>query len=256
MSIRVAQIKIQPKRGDLAANHDALMDTLAALAPHKPDVVVTPEGFLDGYVSVEDTVTRENISGYAVDPQTSHNVHAAAQWAREHRAWVIYGCARLADSAVYNSALIINRMGTLAGIYDKVQCQTHDLKYKAGNRLPVFDSDFGPFGVLICADRRWPETVRTLAIKGARVIFNPTYGMHDELNLCMMRTRAYESEVFIVFTHPLQALITDPRGNVVRNIESESAPFAVTDIDLSLVDQVRAGNSAHLRDRRTDIYGL
>ncbi|MBN1876360.1 MAG: hypothetical protein JXA33_19200 [Anaerolineae bacterium] len=63
-----------------------------------------------------------------------------------------------------------------------------------------------------CADRRWPETVHTLALQGARVIFNPIYGMHNDLNRCMLRTRAYESEVCIAFTHPGQALITGPRG--------------------------------------------
>ena len=67
----------------------------------------------------------------------------------------------------------------MVGSYDKTHCQNTDAKYLEGRSLPVFQSDFGTFGVMICADRRWPETVRTLAAKGARVIFNPTYGMHD-----------------------------------------------------------------------------
>ena len=108
-----------------------------------------------------------------------------------------------------------------------MHCQTHDLKYTAGGSLPVFGADFGPFGVLICADRRWPETVRTLALKGARVIFNPTYGMHDERNLHMMQTRSYESELFIAFTHPQQALLTAPTGQVICNETRDDVSFVV-----------------------------
>ena len=89
---------------------------------------------------------------------------------------------------------------------------THDFKYTPGKNLHAYESDFGSFGVMICADRRWPETARTLTLQGARVIFNPTYGMHDDLNLCMMKTRSYENGIFIVFTHPGQSLITDPKG--------------------------------------------
>lgn len=255
-TIRIAQVKVYPDKGDLPGNFRKLVSVLEELAPRKPDVVITPEGFLEGYVATEGHVTRENIAQYAIDPRESPYARAIARWAADHRAWFILGCARLAPEGVYNTALIFNRAGELAGMYDKVHLQTHDLKYVPGQRLPVFDSDFGPFGVMICADRRWPETVRTLALQGARVILNPTYGMHNDKNLRMMQTRSYESEVYIAFTHPGQSLITDPTGEVVTNLEPEEATYAITEIDLGRVDQVRAGPSAHLRDRRPDVYRL
>jgi predicted amidohydrolase len=109
---------------------------------------------------------------------------------------------------------------------------------------------------MICADRRWPETVRSLALGGALVVFNPTYGMSDERNTCMMRTRSYESEVWIAFTHPGQALVTGPRGEVLTDERSPELPFVVSELDLAQVQSVRAGPSAHLRDRRPEIYQL
>jgi predicted amidohydrolase len=96
--------------------------------------------------------------------------------------------------------------------------------------------------------------VRTLALKGARIIFNPTYGFHDEKNRRMMQTRSYESESFIAFTHPREALVTDPTGEIVVDITSEDVGFAVSEVDLTLVDRIRSGPSAHLRDRRSDLY--
>jgi predicted amidohydrolase len=107
--------------------------------------------------------------------------------------------------------------------YDKLHIQTHDVKYAPGRHLTVYPSEFGPFGVMICADRRWPETVRTMAVAGARVIFNQTYGMNNEMNLCMMRTRSLENELFIAFTHTQQSLIADPEGRCCWTIATGSA---------------------------------
>ncbi len=226
--IRVAQIKVYPEKGKMKANHHKLMAILGDVAKSGDvDVVVTPEGFLDGYVSTEKSVAKEDMINYAIDPQKSEYAQGVSSWARRKKAWVVFGCTRKAKDAVFNTALIYNRGGALVGMYDKLHLQNHDHKYTPGNHLDVYDSDFGPFGVMICADRRWPETSRTLTLKGTRVIFNPTYGMHGDLNLCMMRTRSYENGIFIVFTHPGQALITDPRGRVACNNEDEEKTYII-----------------------------
>ncbi len=251
----MAQVKTYPAKGDLPANFQRLMHLLDEMAPERPDVVVTPECFLDGYVTTEDHVTSENLRGYAVDPATSRSTQHVGTWAAQHNAWVVLGCARAAPEGVFNSALIYNRAGELAGIYNKVHCRGHDRKYVAGSSLPVFESDFGPFGVMICADRRWPETVRAMALKGARVIFNPTYGNYGEMNNCLMRTRSFENEIFIAFTHPAQALITDPRGRIVEDHMSPNSAWAITEIDLAEVDAKRASEKSFLATRRLDVYG-
>jgi hypothetical protein len=52
--IKIAQIKVVPAKGQLQANHRLLMEVLGEIAKVPDlDVVITPEGFLDGYVSTE-----------------------------------------------------------------------------------------------------------------------------------------------------------------------------------------------------------
>ena len=252
--IRVAQIKVYPEKGKMEANHEKLMSLLADVAKSgKVDVVVTPEGFLDGYVSTEKSVTKEDMINYAINPQESEYARTVSNWARRKKAWVVFGCSRKAKDGVFNTTLIYNRSGALVGMYDKIHLQNHDLKYTRGKHLNVFDSDFGPFGVMICADRRWPETARTLTLKGARVIFNPTYGFHNDLNLCMMRTRSYENGIFVAFTHPGQSLITDPRGRIACNNEDKEKTYTVTEIDLS---KAPANKGGHIADRQPEVYRL
>jgi predicted amidohydrolase len=190
---------------------------------------------------------------YAINPLTSRYTQVVSDWAKRNKAWVVYGCTRKAANGVFNTALIYNRAGNLVGMYDKLHLQTHDYKYIPGKHLDVYESDFGLFGVMICADRRWPETTRTLTLKGARVIFNPTYGMYGDLNLCMMRTRSYENGIFIIFTHPGQSLITGPKGEVVCNNRDKNQTYTITEIDLS---KALADKSGHIVDRRPDVYRL
>jgi len=250
--IRVAQIKVYPDKGKIETNHTKLMEVLGDIErKDEVDVVVTPEGFLEGYVATEKSVTKDDMVKYAIDPQTSKETSAVSDWARRNKTWIIYGCARKAADGVFNTALIYDRRGTLAGIYDKLHLQKHDRKYTPGKHLHVYESDFGLFGVMICADRRWPETARTLTLQGARVIFNPTYGMHGDLNLCIMRTRSYENGIFIIFTHPGQSLITGPDGAIVCNNQDKSQTYIVTEIDLS---KALADMSDHIIDRRKDLY--
>ncbi|MGH8021140.1 MAG: carbon-nitrogen hydrolase family protein [Opitutaceae bacterium] len=254
--IRVAAVRSYPAKGDLAANADRLSEILGTIAPQRPDVVVTPECFLDGYMVTRPDITKAALRRHAIDPAASPFAKHVAAWAREHRCWVVFGCARRVDGGVANSALVYDRNGRLAGVYDKVHCRGHDRKFVAGRSLPVFRGDFGRFGVMICADRRWPETVRTLALQGAIIIFNPTYGQHDEKNVCVMRTRSFESETPIVFAHPGQTLITDARGEVVLNDVFAAPPWSICEVNLTQPATLRRDPESFLNTRQPEAYRM
>jgi predicted amidohydrolase len=251
--IRVCLLKAMPAKGDLAGNMDRLERLIGQIPEGRIDVLVTPEGYLDGYVSTEEDVDAASIAQYGVRKGSTY-LDRAAQIAVERGAWFVFGCIHNTAEGSKNAALVYSRQGQIVGRYYKVHCQSHDHKYVPGDALPVFEGEFGRFGVMICADRRWPETVRTLALQGARVIFNPTYGMHGERNRQMMQVRSYESEVYICFAHPQQSLITGPKGDVEAELVSNQDHYLIHDLDLGAVDQVRGGPSAHLRDRRPDVY--
>ncbi|HOL66380.1 MAG TPA: carbon-nitrogen hydrolase family protein [bacterium] len=254
--LRLGQVKVTPAKGELAANFSLLETIVRDEASQTLDVIVTPECFLDGYLATEKKASHRRLFEYAVSPGDSPYIREVADLARKQKCWFLLGCMRKEKGDVFNSVLIFDRAGQLAGWYDKTHCQTHDRKFTPGKALPVFSSDFGPFGVMVCADRRWPETVRTLSLKGARVIFNPSWGMHDQRKLEMMKTRSYESEVVIVFTHPEQALVTGPDGEVISFNQSRYQRLVVTEVDLTEVDRTRSGECSHLRDRRPEIYHL
>jgi predicted amidohydrolase len=254
--IRIAQVRAYPKKGDVEVNSERLLEILDQIAPQHPDVVITPECFLDGYCVTLPGVTRRNVRRYGIDPETSEIALAVSSWARKHESWVILGCTRKVAGGAANSAVVYNRRGRMIGAYDKIHCRGHDRKFVVGTTLPVFKADFGRFGIVICADRRWPESIRTLALGGAEVIFNPTYGQHDEKNMWVMHTRSFESEIPIAFTHPRQSLVTDAKGNIVINETFAVPPFSVCEVNLSNVRKMRADKNSFLNQRHPEVYRL
>jgi predicted amidohydrolase len=215
------------------------------------DVVVTPECFLDGYIASDPSTSAEELRRFAIDLRTSPYARDVSEWARTNAVWVVYGCSRLAGSGVLNSAVVYDRTGRIALIYDKLHLTDEDVKFVPGQALTAFDADFGRCGVMICADRRWPETARTLALQGSQIVFNPTFGFRGALNTCLMRTRSYENEIYIAFTHPSEALITNPLGRVICRETSRATRFVVTEIELG-----ERRRFSHLDYRRPDVYRL
>jgi hypothetical protein len=64
-----------------------------------------------------------------------------------------------------------------------------------------------------------------------------------------MRTRSYENQCFIAFTHPKVGFIADPKGNLSKKLDGEAPGVLVYEIDLS-----EARDDNHIRDRRPELY--
>jgi len=80
--------------------------------------------------------------------------------------------------------------------------------------------------------------------------------MHCAMNFNMVRTRSFESEIIIAFTHPQQSLVTGPKRMIYRNDEEDHHQFSVVDVDLADVDKSRARAGCHLTNRRPEVYEL
>jgi predicted amidohydrolase len=252
--VRLALLRAVPVKWDLEANFKTFLAGAELAAEQKAKLLITPECWLDGYASPAQDSTPERIRSVAQDLDSSPYLAKVAETAKRHGMSICFGFTSLEDGRAYNAAGLWDAEGKLVGVYHKTHLQTHDLQYAAGRGLPVWPTVWGKVGIMICADRRWPETARTLRLQGAKLILNPTYGFHNDLNEAMMRTRSYENQCFIAFAHPQQSLVTDPAGRVIAKANSaaseQSAPRILTcDIDLT-----QAKDDNHLRDRRPEIY--
>ncbi len=95
--------------------------------------------------------------------------------ASHHGFWLVVGFVEESEGKLFNSAMVLDRHGTLVGIARKSFLWDCDNRwFSPGERLSVFDTEFGRMGVLICADARAPEISATLACQGAQFMILPT----------------------------------------------------------------------------------
>lgn len=247
--VRLGLFTAMPVKWDLDANWRAFEQTFLRHVGEKPDIVITPECFLDGYAASAKDWTPEKFDQIAQDEKTSPYIAKVRELAEKHKISILFGYTEKKNGKYYNAALLIDKNGKTAGRYYKTHLQAHDLRFAPGEDLPVFDTEFGKMGVLICADRRWPETARVLKLRGARVTLVPSYGMWHMDNEWWMRTRAYENENFLAFAHPNVAFVADPKGQIIAKHQSNIPGMLISDIDLSQVTVTK-----HINDRRPELY--
>eukprot|EP00752_Nemacystus_decipiens_P014001 g12437.t1 len=203
------------------------------------------------------------------EPIPGPTTHRFAALAKELGVQVLLGSiGEESDDShrTYNTAVLLGRDGTVSATYRKVHLfdvsvdeQNGDResgRYLPGSELVVTDLESAQSackaGLSICYDLRFGELFRSLALRGAGVVFVPanftmaTGQMHW---MTLLRARAIENGLFIIapaqcgrFEQGFEAFghstIVDPWGRVL--VEHEGEPgVSVTDIDLSEVESAR-----------------
>jgi apolipoprotein N-acyltransferase len=162
--IRVVTTRIEPGPGATVAKNLALMaETLDRAAAEKPDLVLFTENFVDRQVNAPLEQTAQTIPGPATE--------MLAERARRYKTWVATSLHEREGDLLYNTAVLIDRQGRIAGKYRKVHLATVEGEggITPGREYPVFDTDFGRVGMLVCWDNWFPETARAMRLKGAEL---------------------------------------------------------------------------------------
>ena len=150
-----------------------------------------------------------------------------AEKARQWRMYVSGSFYERRDDIVLNTAPLYDRAGELVGTYSKNQLYDPelDLGVTPGIGFPVFRTDFGAVGIIICYDSWFPETVRLLAYKGAELVLFPNAGYYAGL----MPARAADNGVWLA-TSSLNcpAGVWDPGGTQAGELAAEPTRYAAS----------------------------
>jgi predicted amidohydrolase len=192
---------------------------------HRPDVMVLGEllnviGAPGSYESKAETV-----------PGPSTDVMAGL--ARAYNVNVVVGVLEREDRLLFNTAVLLDRNGNIAGKYRKVQLPLQEAAagIAPGHAMSVFETDVGRVALLICHDIAFPEPAREAALQGAELLLLPIWGGKPAL----VRGRAAEHAVYVVASgYDYASEIVGPLGNVLGAVTSTGQPGAtVADVDLS-----------------------
>jgi len=129
-------------------------------------------------------------------------IDTLSEKAKQHGMYIIAPVAALVEGVRRNTAVIIDRAGTVCGQYFKTHLTQPelDMGYVPGEDLPVFGVDFGCIGIMTCLDNSFPETARVLAVKGAEIILFPhVQSGYGEVGwMAQLVSRAIDSCVYLV----------------------------------------------------------
>ena len=220
-SVSIASVNLRPaKTDDPVGEFIALLDRSL---PQKTDIVVLPEGITKIGTGKTYAAAAESLPG----PATAR----LGEFARRHNVWIVAGVYERERQTVYNTAVLIDRQGRLAGRYRKVYIPREEYEggITPGSDYPVFRTDFGIVGMMICWDVQYADPARALALRGAEMILMPIAGGNETL----ARARAIENHVFLVssgYDHP--TYIMDPNGEMLSRA-NERGTLAVATADLS-----------------------
>lgn len=187
------------------------------------DIVCLPE-------AITMVGTRESYVS-ASEPVPGPSTQFLGNVARQNNLYIVAGLLERDGEVVYNTAVLIDRKGNLAGKYRKVSLPREEIDggITPGNSFPVFDTDFGKVGMMICWDVTFPDAAKTLALNGAEVILMPIAGGYLKLAMA----RALENQLFLVSsTYDMISAVFDVEGNVLKEATSDN-PVAVVEVDLN-----------------------
>lgn len=188
---------------------DVTLAKLDSVKGYHPDLVCFPE------ILLKTGGDRQNPDWAAI---SGRMVDALRERARAMGTYIIasvYEPSADYDGYRYNCGLLIDRKGEIAGKYRKMHTvveESEDGRVIPGRESPVFETDFGRVGILICFDIGWRETWKDLAGRGAEmVVWLSAYDGGSLLN-----TYAAHNMVHVVSSvRTDHARIIDPLGRTL-----------------------------------------
>lgn len=222
--VRLAAVHHRPRNSKSTAENLAAFAALVDQAgAQKADIVCLPEG------ATTVGTHHDYVSGS--EPVPGPTTDYLGKVAKRNNLYIVAGLLEKEGDVVYNTAVLIDRNGKFAGKYRKTSLPREEIDggITPGNSFPVFDTDFGRIGIMICWDVTFPEPARALAQQGAEVILFPVWG--GDLNL--VKARAIENQVYIVSsTYDMITAVFDLGGNVVGEAKEDKSVI-VTEVDLN-----------------------
>ena len=198
-----------------------------------------------------------------------------------------------ADGAVhhYNSQILVERDGSVVAIYRKVHIPGHEANepWRPFQHLERYYFEPGPdgfgvwrafgglIGMMICNDRRWPETYRVMGLQGVELILcgyntpihyapDPSQdilqGFHNAL---VMQAGAYQNGTWVVGVAKggveegvdslAQTCIIAPSGQIVAQAYTTDDELVVARCDLDWCQRYKGTLFDFDRYRRPEVYG-
>lgn len=169
--------------------------------------------------------------------------------AKQYGIWLLPGSIfEKSGENIYNTASVINPQGEIVTRYRKMfPFYPYETGVTPGQEYCVFEvPGVATFGVSICYDMWFPETIRTLVSMGAEVIMHPTLSgtIDREIELSIVRAMASINQCFMFDINGLdtggcgRSIVCGPDGRVLHQSEG-TEEIVPLELDIARVKRSR-----------------
>ena len=285
----VAAAQLGPASPTHAETVSRIVTLMHAAAEAGAELVVFPELALSPYFA---TTIRDDVAGFFETEMPSPQTAVIFDVAASRRLATVLPFAERDGATFYNGAVFIDETGVEVGRFRKVHIPgrvepaedgsstSFEKRYFTPGNLgfPLYPSPVGELGMLICYDRRFPESYRCLGLAGAEVIaigYNTglakkpdgtkSQELGQELSELAMRSGAYANGLYVIAAgkggveegtpYIGGSLIIGPTGEVLAKAKTDADELVVAEIDRAAAAKIRERQNLAL-NRHPEKYGI
>lgn len=258
----ISLLQMASMPGQVEANRQKALKLVEQAARRRAQVVLLPELWDTDYLFPQAQVLAQE------HQEKTKDILAWA--AREYKLYLVAGSvAQWRENKLYNTTYVFDPSGREVAGYSKIHLfgiMEEDKYLAPGERRTLWQAPFGPSGLMICYDLRFPELARTYALQGAQILFVPAAWAYprDRHWSMLLRARAVENQLYVVgtnragrfgvFEFPGRSAIIDPWGETVIEADDSEGVFTA-EIDMGKVEEIRQRIPV-FSDRRIEFYDL
>jgi len=253
-----------------------------ALSDYQCDMALLPEFFSAPLMGIDSHETSIDAVRALADFSTEI-IEEISKLAVSYNINIIAGSLPVTDGDdLLNISYLCRRDGTMDSQY-KLHPTPHETRswiMQGGNKLKVFDTDFGRIGILICYDVEFPELARIQSEQGMQVLFVPfwTDTKNGYLRVrCCAQARAIENECYVAIAGSVGNLpkvdgadiqyaqsavfspsdFSFPHDAIMAETTPNTEMTLIVDLDFNLLKKLKnEGSVRNSQDRRRDLYDI
>lgn len=290
INIKMRKLKVgflqQHNVADRKTNIIRLAEGIADLAKRGAQLIVLQELHNSLYFCQVEDVDNFDLAETIPGPSTN----LFGDLARRYGVVIVTSLFEKRAAGLYhNTAVVIERDGTIAGTYRKMHIPDDPAYYEKFYFTPgdlgfrPIDTSVGRLGVQVCWDQWYPEGARLMALAGAEILIYPTaigYAASDDAEEQQRQRRAWQTVQrghAVANGLPVVAVnrvgfepdpsgqtegimfwgtsfVAGPQGEIIYEASDNDEESIIVSIDLDHSEQVRRW-WPFLRDRRIEEFG-
>lgn len=235
------------------------------------DLLVLPELANTGYLFTD----KSELEELSEEIESSKFCDELKKICMENNAYIVSGISERCKDKFYNSSVLVSPEGNIITyrkihLFDREKLwftpgdtplQVHEINIAEHGKVKI--------GMMICFDWIFPETARTLALKGAQIICHPSNLVMSYCQTAMF-TRALENHVFTItanrtgtenrgnkeLTFTGESVIVNTRGKYLCRGGKDTEEICLAEIDpAEALNKNISENNDLFKDRREEFYG-